>query len=844
LYKKGTANAANFNFDFTNISGTLTFTLSVGQDNKPTSLKISGGTVTPAAKTYKVYFYDTSSLGDIYASYDNGSTKEKMKENGKYVYAKDNQCCPVWEIEKTSTAAPANVRFYSTSGSVTANLSYKNGFYYTNNGSTSNTVTPSSTSMDPDMVYLYMHFKEDYLKEGKPNNSTKPKCHVFEYGTSNALHSFGDGAEEMDSIEGITSKYQIWRYGIRKEVLDNNNYNDVTFYFYNDNNGGTHQYTADKNSYFDKYNWSKFIYATQSDGKACQTFKTFDEFMQESQVTHTKAYVIGTDQLSVDGTSLPYWDIRATRELTADDGCFYMELVPNWTDNDKIDVDGSYNNKQQVGFKVSWMNPARPSGYDGYDDDQRYWATYDLGIIGVNDLHPNISDYADLIVAKQYAVFSTNRSVPYLKYNQYNWTIVNKGENVEKYYAVIDTHDTCGSVTLCSFNPQPSVEISKAVIGKVVGKVDGEAADNMAQNEYFRGNIGEANKAHFEKVNKMGANADIQAVEIEQVTSQAFTRQYVVSFDGVTALDVNGDDGMSYKLDYMPFSFNGETSLPTIAIRAFFTDINTGLSFHSRTSAGTYVDTTPTFQQPNAPENLDGRYIFNRTEDGESVYDLYVSGLTGKFDPGTDYNAYVDYMFYKGNDTEHPLTSTLILYGDTNYTKLKNLNINVPEVTLSEGQNWSEYLKTGEAFPVLIKDAAKVETTASLPPSINCSVFAVYPFIYDSEVVPTLCTNNGASAPRRVEASDAEAANVEAENQLLTYGPSYYITTGRKAASTIVNVNLNETVSGIEAVNADAQDLYAPVEYYTISGVRVSNNPGPGIYIRRQGNTVTKVAIR
>jgi hypothetical protein len=124
----------------------------------------------------------------------------------------------------------------------------------------------------------------------------------------------------------------------------------------------------------------------------------------------------------------------------------------------------------------------------------------------------------------------------------------------------------------------------------------------------------------------------------------------------------------------MPFSFNGETSLPTIAIRAFFTDINTGLSFHSRTSAGTYVDTTPTFQQPNAPENLDGQYIFNRTEDGESVYDLYVSGLTGKFDPGTDYNAYVDYMFYKGNDTEHPLTSTLILYGDTNYTKLKNLN--------------------------------------------------------------------------------------------------------------------------------------------------------------------------
>jgi hypothetical protein len=51
----------------------------------------------------------------------------------------------------------------------------------------------------------------------------------------------------------------------------------------------------------------------------------------------------------------------------------------------------------------------------------------------------------------------------------------------------------------------------------------------------------------------------------------------------------------------------------------------------------------------------------------------------------------------------------------------------------------------------------------------------------------------------------------------------------------------NVTVAGINGVAADSQD--APVEYYNLQGVRVSN-PGTGLYIRRQGTKVEKVAIR
>lgn len=46
--------------------------------------------------------------------------------------------------------------------------------------------------------------------------------------------------------------------------------------------------------------------------------------------------------------------------------------------------------------------------------------------------------------------------------------------------------------------------------------------------------------------------------------------------------------------------------------------------------------------------------------------------------------------------------------------------------------------------------------------------------------------------------------------------------------------------TGIEDI--EAEDNNAPVEYYNMQGVRVEN-PTNGIYIRRQGNEVTKVAI-
>lgn len=50
----------------------------------------------------------------------------------------------------------------------------------------------------------------------------------------------------------------------------------------------------------------------------------------------------------------------------------------------------------------------------------------------------------------------------------------------------------------------------------------------------------------------------------------------------------------------------------------------------------------------------------------------------------------------------------------------------------------------------------------------------------------------------------------------------------------------NNTVTGIDDVETDSSD--AETEYYNLQGIRVSS-PGPGVYIRRQGNKIEKVTI-
>lgn len=68
--------------------------------------------------------------------------------------------------------------------------------------------------------------------------------------------------------------------------------------------------------------------------------------------------------------------------------------------------------------------------------------------------------------------------------------------------------------------------------------------------------------------------------------------------------------------------------------------------------------------------------------------------------------------------------------------------------------------------------------------------------------------------------------------------PSTYSITPEAAAA---DFNVPGDVSGVSDVAVDAD---ADVEYYNMQGVKIEGQPAPGMYIRRQGTTATKVTIK
>ena len=69
-----------------------------------------------------------------------------------------------------------------------------------------------------------------------------------------------------------------------------------------------------------------------------------------------------------------------------------------------------------------------------------------------------------------------------------------------------------------------------------------------------------------------------------------------------------------------------------------------------------------------------------------------------------------------------------------------------------------------------------------------------------------------------------------------------YLSSG---ASTKLQLPENRDLAGISEIANDAIDANAPVEYYNLQGMRILNvENNPGLYIRKQGNTTSKVYMK
>lgn len=133
------------------------------------------------------------------------------------------------------------------------------------------------------------------------------------------------------------------------------------------------------------------------------------------------------------------------------------------------------------------------------------------------------------------------------------------------------------------------------------------------------------------------------------------------------------------------------------------------------------------------------------------------------------------------------------------------------------------------------KDQTELEITVS---GVHAESVLYYKHEAEAAAVAMRAADHtGFTAATRNE-DDTHTITVTTPGTLTLY--AYHTPTDTKGEEVKVNVKAYDPSTGIELVGADAA---AEVEYFNLQGIRV-DNPAAGIFIRRQGNKVSKVVIR
>ena len=826
------------------LKGAVTFVLNVA-DN---TLSVSGGAIEQPGETdYTIYFYDRNNVGtDFYVHMwigDGASATTfkpwgkddaiKMQPTGKFIY-RDGKYYPLYVLNFSWDKKPEKLLIWN--GEKDNEKQYVTDIVFLNKGYYTNGATKPETDLSPvepesGDKYLYFHLKEDLLYEGVNGGATPVYCNVMK----DDNYIGGLVRDDVHKMELVSAKYQIYRYMMSdQESLEGNN---VEFSFYNTKNGWS-VFRASNSEKFNQGRWAEFIYATAKRGinnvdvqYAIQTYMSWSDFAALDAKGRPSVYLAGTG--SIEGLT---WDVANAKEYNNPDGsCFYIPV--NVTGQDR-----TY-------FKVSWVNAGyyKANATQGMTNDARDWATFDLGIVGVDDqyVYPDGSYKLNVMLSSQtgQAVnsvkFDTNTSVKYCNYNQYNWAIDGSSLNPGQYYVVIDTHDTCRTVTLVNFDPNPSVSVTDANVVPVTLSAD--QAKSLHRHYNHLSLASHNGHIPMDKVNTCEGTLTISGSKGLDINNAGFDIEYTVSMNGDEVVSYHGKPGRIH-LNYMPLATSSD-----IEMRAMYTDIarsgrnGTGLTFHSRRGeAKVEVDAdmpAPTGFINNAKYAMDYDGVYGVLIDDISMsvssgYNVY-GDISFEFDDPTFDTSRRVHIIHSGYDLQKPY-NTSVLEGWTPLVMSDNSDFSNYDFEGGANDWSSKIIQDGVNVPVyLSKYTDKSDKSLLESKTVNGLVYAIYPFLYETKPSFTVEEENS-SAPRKAAAM---AADLPAD--LDGFALSHY------SRSTPISAELDakNAISGVENVAADMV-ADGDAEYYTISGVRVQGAPAPGIYLRRQGDKVAKVVVR
>ncbi len=846
---------------------------------------------TPDEDGYYVYFVNRSKWGSVNIWARNGSDNNLTNASGwpgdQMQLVSGNTY--IWHLP-AGKGVPTSVKFSNGGANATDDLVFKNHATYYPDGSIVEEIVRGAN-------ILYCHFKTDRVRRG--HTDAIPMCHVIG-SNGETFTTWGDnrpnkeGGEQMERIDDptdskqdpgyLTERYELWRFVIPEEEFAKNIYNDAIFYVAKDDQFNDESKTSkwqiskgwgeNRNDYLKK-NWTKYIYASYSckkDGQevnyAVPTYVTPSEFLTLHQ---KKVVEKGRDGIFIVGPTnnfrykdaagnwLQFNDYKplSNRRLTPDNGVFYLEVQPNENGGNM--------------FKLSWMDvvgqkktaETREGGASSVNEqlaNDRNWATFDLGSIGIDTKLVPSEDYDAEAGPAGCVTFQLNRPYKYTNNNACDWSI--SGQTSESRWIILDTHyDStdenyqCESVTITDFDPHPTLTAEFTTF-ETAGELPADLDRTKEPHLYACG----ANPHVSLKYNYAHAQATIGA----STHDSRFTRNYEIKYDDKNVADIPGTIP-SFKYDYYPVNVSGSS----LQIRARYTDTQSGLRFHSLTNDGKPQGLE---YESHAPEKKDftGKYIEYaldykyKTDDKGNVvlvdgtkqleyckrkFGVFVSdfnidipsyykwnGKTGEL------GAYADYRVFDQNGKEITKQCKLYVKNVVTDHMQECLEANKLDKKPWDHQgDWAKTLKEEKnKAPLFItihdeknEDDFVEDVTELGERKYTIVLQAVYPLVYQKN--PTLV----ASAS---EANGEPVAKTAAEPT----SPEYVISHVRKTVPITVTVNPDGTVTGVDEVfgDAEADNADAPAEYYTISGVRVNGDPAPGIYVVRRGNKVTKEVVK
>lgn len=758
-------------------------------------------------------------------------------------------------------------------------------FTYNENGTSTLLITTEGGGDTPvnKPTTLYIQMKYDYATQAvdAPKTETEPitnpvRCHIYNSVTKEAKYEFGSDAEKMTRE---SFRYSLWKYDITEEDVEK--YDAVDFYIYTTKDNGTYAnpieyhsniavYTQDGRDYeadvmwYDKENWTQFIYATATLAKhspndanpsryACQSMLSYEDFnaLNERDAANggrSALYLVGwgvkfdaedaEGNLIEEGKSLPGTPAESY-PLPADNGCFYLPVhKPGSGDAGKFKV--SFVNVGSASEHMSRFGAKAKALADSYDENSlgcpRHWATFDLGLVGVDTRF----DYTKFPGSWQPTYASgeagspgsvnmvVNRSVKYNNVNQGDWLIPTdtpKGLN----YFVFDSHNECMSVSLIDFDPNPSIVAN--ICDVQTAQLSSDEAINLHDLGLRLDGSAVNGQVYVQNVNYVHGNVTIKAADGNNLSDDGrYSSSYSLLLDGRELGSSTGAVAGTYDIEFLPVSADC-----SIQIRGTYTNNRNKLTFHSRTSKAS-LSTEVVLAAP-AAVDCDGQYVVNKNIEADGdvyTYGVFVKdGLAFRMDGHTDRYYYADLAVEGAEiiDSKHYIASYDLSPGMAGW--VKNLGAEGSDwFENGEDNDWSSIMKSGVNVPVYLPAVATAADVKTLEAqTIEGEIKAVYPFIIDPEAKLTPAASQ---APNRA-VSNGIAGEISTDGKVMSYVPV--------SAPVTINVTNDNVISGVADVAAD-KTAEGDTEYYTISGVRVIGAPAPGIYIRRQGDSVSKVVVR